>query len=158
MSNPKPTDLIFGESIFKRGRKGTNPFFRSNIFTTLYGLAMVIVVGWSTVNYNKTNPDPTMTAIHFVIAFGFCVTFFKVIVGPIRYIKTKIPIWGDKAITKTDMRYKTGQKAVGSMIAITGYEDMTPDEIVLHKNQQLYRFVYNAILALIFFALLKLWV
>lgn len=150
--------LIFGPSVFKKGRGNTNFWFRQNgfgclfmflLFPMIYGL---IGGGLQLVHLiNKADIDKN--AGYLVLFYiPLMIVTYKMIVTAVRHNKKSYPVWNSN---KNNLPANTPFHAVNvaaffinfiPVDQVIGYQTMTPDQILLNRKQQEAKLKYHAIL------------
>lgn len=102
-------------------------------------------LGFSNPNYQ--NPE-TNGFLYFCLLIASIYSIYRFISSCLKYFKKKKAIYGNRNVYKSDKRFSTGRKAIGTEIAIIGHEPLNEEEIKFNKEQQRIRMITFGIVAL----------
>jgi hypothetical protein len=81
----------------------------------------------------------------FILGLIWLYLFNKTAKSFIRLFKKRIPYYSREPIYKKDRRFKTGRRQVSYKLKLSDYEDMTEEELILHRKQHLSRLIFFGI-------------
>jgi hypothetical protein len=145
-----PFKLVFGKSIYKKNLESYDWFLKTNNWRTFgKGVIVIFIFFYFTSLTIDGKEESNIDAFKVFIAFVMSFEIYKAIVSLVRYVRKTYPIYGITNLTKSDRRFKTGQKTIGQMLKIIGREKIKPELLTQHKKEQFAKFLYHTTLIVV---------
>jgi len=151
-----PFKLIFGESIYKTNLRKYDRFLRLNTWKYFGKGLILLAIFVSFLRFTmagKDGLDPN--AFRVLIAFLISIGIYKIIASLMRYFRTTYPVYGTVNITKSDRRFRTGERVIGHRLKGVGREEIDRKQLQQHKSEQFAKFIYH--MALVIVLLIVFW-
>lgn len=145
-----PLKLVFGKSIYKTDLERYGWLLKVNTWRNFGKVVILIVIFSFFLNLTTAGKEGTdVNASKVLIAFIISVGLYKILVSLIRYFRKTYPIYGTTNLTKSDRRFKTGQRTVGQMLKVVGREKIEGERLEQHKREQLAKLLYHIVLVVV---------